>query len=97
MEHSAREMRLSSMTRAVVIVATLGVYTWVSKQPAVSLTAGLLVAAGLQLAVIGVRRFVPAGQQPLALYMFEFIADGVTLILFALTVFGGIHRVSMAA
>ena len=41
------------------------------------MAAGILVAAGFQVAVIVIRRIVPANAQPKALYIFELIADGV--------------------
>jgi hypothetical protein len=36
------------------------------------------------------RRMVPAEELPRALYIFEMIADGVTVLMFALGVFGAI-------
>ena len=53
-------------------------------------TATFLVAAAFQLAVIAMRRMVPADELPRALYIFEMIADGVTVLMFALGVFGAI-------
>jgi len=49
-----------------------------------------LVGAALQLAVILIRRFVPADMQPEAIYIYEYVADGASVLLFALGVFGGI-------
>jgi hypothetical protein len=95
MDESPREMRLSSTLRGLIIAAFIAAYTWISNQPAASLTESLLVAAGLQLAVIAIRRVVAADHQPLALYIFEFVADGVTVLLFALGIFGGILKVAM--
>ena len=90
MEESPREMRLSSAIRGVFIAALIGGYAWLFEQPAATLTVALLIAAGLQLAVIAIRHFFAADQQPLAIYIFEFIVDGVTVLLFALGVFGGL-------
>ncbi len=67
------------------------VYAWISTEPAISWKATFLIAAALQFAVIVIRRLVPAKALPLAIYTFEFIADGVTVLLFALGVFGGIR------
>jgi hypothetical protein len=67
-------------------------YGWFMREPAGSLSAGVLGAAGVQLLVIAMRRFVPADRLPQAMYVFEMIADGVTILLFALGVFGGIAR-----
>lgn len=97
MEPSAREMRLSATVRGIVITALIAGYAWVSHLPTVSLAATFLIAAGLQLAVLAIRRFVAPDRQPLALYVFEVIADGVTVLLFALGVFGGISKVAAIA
>jgi hypothetical protein len=92
MDPSAREMRLGSISRGIIIAAMVTGYAWALKQPAASLTAAFLIAAGLQLAVLAIRRFVARERQPLALFTFELIADGATVLLFALGVFGGISR-----
>jgi hypothetical protein len=97
MEPSLREMRLGSISRGIIIAVLIGGYAWVSKQPAASLTATFLVAAGLQLAVLAIRRFVAHERQPLALFIFELIADGATVLLFALGVFGGIYKAAAGA
>ena len=70
----------------------IAAYAWFSRQPGASMAAGLLVAAGFQLAVIVIRRVVPANAQPMTLYIFELIADGASVLLFALGVFGGIAK-----
>jgi hypothetical protein len=87
---------MSSAVRGIVIAVLIAGYAWISKQPAASMTAALLTAAGLQLAVILIRRFVAAEQQPLALYIFELVVDGITVLLFALGVFGGIANIAAA-
>jgi hypothetical protein len=97
MDPSTREMRLSSMTRGIVITVLIAGYLWVSKQPAGSLTTALLIAAGLQLVVLAVRRLVAPETQPMALYVFELLADGATVLLFALGVFGGIFKAAAGA
>jgi hypothetical protein len=53
-----------------------------------------LVGAALQLAVILMRRFVPADWQPEAIYLYEYVADGLSVLLFALGVFGGIAELT---
>jgi hypothetical protein len=93
-QSSAHERRLSSTGRGVIIAALIAVYTWFMRVPTVSPSASLLVAAGVQVAVIALRRFVPADRLPQAMYVFELIADGLTILLFALGVFGGIARVT---
>lgn len=94
MDYSPRELRLSSTTRGAAIAGLMLVYAWISKEPGISWKATFLIAAGLQLAVIVIRRIVPARAVPLAIYTFEFIADGVTVLMFALGVFGSIASVS---
>jgi hypothetical protein len=83
--------------RGLFIAGLVLVYTWFSGDPGVSLKAAFLVAAGLQLAVILIRRLVPADELPRTLYFFEMIADGVSVLMFALGVFGGIARISTLA
>ena len=97
MAESVREMRMSSAVRGTIIAILIAGYAWQFKQPAMSLSMSLLVAAGLQFVVIVIRRFVTADQQPLALYIFEMIADGATVLLFALGVFGGIANIAESA
>ena len=89
---TAHERRFSSGGRGVVIAVMIAFYGWFMHVPAGSVSVSLLAAAGLQLLVIALRRFVPADRLPQAMYIFEMIADGVTVLLFALGVLGGIAR-----
>jgi|SRR3954465_5426884 hypothetical protein len=89
-EESPREMRIASGLRGVVIAALLIGYGYVMRQPTVSFAASFLIAAALQIGVIVARRMLPRAQWPLAQYILEFVADGATVLLFALGVFGGI-------
>jgi hypothetical protein len=91
MDDSPRQMRLSSRVRGVVITALIAGYGWLFGQAQGSFAETLLIAAVLQAVVILLRRWVPAEGQPAAMYAFEMIADGITVLLFALGVFGGIH------
>jgi len=88
MDDSARDLRLSSTMRGVFITGLILVYSWFLKDPGVSLKVTFLIAAAFQFAVILIRRFVPADQLPRAIYIFELIADGVTVLMFAIGVFG---------
>lgn len=92
MNHSPGELRLSSGIRGGFIAVLIGIYGWITREPAGSLVVSLLIAAGVQLAVIAIRRWVPADRRPQAMYIFEYLADGITVLLFALGVFGGIAR-----
>ena len=93
MDHE-RDLRLSSTLRGVFIAVLIGVYGWVSKEPLVSWKASFLIAAGLQLVVIVIRRVAPPGDLARTIYLFEMIADGVTVLLFALGVFGSLAKVN---
>jgi hypothetical protein len=92
MDRSPRELRLSGMVRGAIIAGLIATYTYVLQQPGATFTASLLVAAGLQVAVLLLRKFVPVYLMPQALHVFDLLADAATVFLFALGVFGGILR-----
>jgi len=94
MDHLPAEMRLSSTARGIVIALLIATYGWVFRQPAASMTWTLLAGAGTQLIVILLRRFVPPANLPVALYLFEILADATTVFMFALGVYGGILKVA---
>src|SRR6187397_2950090 len=94
MDDSARDLRLSSTIRGVFITGLILVYTWFLKDPGVSLKVTFLIAAGFQFAVIVIRRFVPADELPRAIYIFELIADGVTVLMFGIGVFGALASIT---
>jgi hypothetical protein len=85
-----REQRWSSGGRGVAIAVLVGLYGWFMNEPTGSFTASLLVGAGVQILVLALRKLVPADRLPQAMYVFEYIADGVTVLMFALGVFGRI-------
>ena len=89
-----RDLRVSSTLRGVFIAVLIGVYGWVSKEPLVSWKASFLIAAGLQIVVIAIRRVAPAGDLPRTIYLFEMLADAITVLLFALGIFGSLARVN---
>jgi hypothetical protein len=90
-----RDWRRGAAFRSFVIAALLGIYAWVAGQPRESFAKLLLVAVALQVGVLVLQKFVPPSQLPKALYVYELLIDGATVLLFALAVFGGIA--SMAA
>jgi len=94
MTPTPREMRIDTRVRGVVITALIAGYGFLFKQPHASLVEGLLIGVALQLAVIMLRRWVPPEGQPAAMYAFEMVADGITVLMFALGVFGSIHGVA---
>ena len=85
-----KEQRWSSGGRGVAIAVLIGLYGWFMKEPTGSFTASLLVGAGLQILVLALRKLVPADRLPQAMYVFEYLADGLTVLMFALGVFGRI-------
>jgi len=89
-EAEARDLRVASWIRGLFIAALIVAYGWFVREPQASLTASFLVGIVLQVAIVVARRFVPAEAMPQAQYLFEMIADGVTVLMFALGVFGGI-------
>jgi hypothetical protein len=92
MEDSPRNLRFSSTVRGVIIGALIAIYAWLTHQPHASFAAGLVIGAALQVAVLLVRRFVPAGEAPRAIHVCEMLADGATVLLFALGVLGPLLR-----
>ena len=86
--------RLGEGVRGTIIGVMIAAYAYVMNQPGASLTSSLLVAAGLQLLVIVLRRVVPPEAQPSVMYVFELLVDAATVLLFSLGVFGGIIRVA---
>lgn len=91
---TTRPPRINDGSRSLIIGVMIAAYAYVMNQPGASLTSTLLVAAGLQLIVILIRRVVSVEAQPLAMYVFELLVDAATVLLFALGVFGGLIRVA---
>ena len=94
MSPTPREMRIDSRVRGVVITAMVAAYGWLFRQSQGSFTEALLIGAALQAIVILLRRWVPPEGQPAAMYAFEMVADGITVLMFALGVFASINRVA---
>jgi hypothetical protein len=97
MDDTPRQMRIDSRVRGVVIATMIAAYSWLFRQPQGSFAEALLIAALLQVIVILLRRWVPAEGQPAAMYAFEMIADGITVLMFALGVFGSIQGAAAQA
>jgi hypothetical protein len=89
-----RQMRIGTEVRGLFITVLIGGYAWFFNQPGATLAQMFLVAAVLQAIVIGMRRYFPAAALPYAMYVFEFLVDGATVLLFALGVYGGIFRMA---
>jgi hypothetical protein len=88
--------RLGDGVRGTIIGVMIAAYVYVMNQPGASLTSSLLIAAGLQLIVIVLRRVVAPDALPSVMYVFELLVDAVTVLLFALGVFGGLIRAADA-
>ena len=93
---TARDLRVASWIRGIFIGALIVAYGWFVREPQASLTASFLVGLVLQVVIVVARRLVPAGALPQAQDVFEMIADGVTVLMFALGVFGGIAHLADA-
>ena len=85
-----REPRINSYVRGAAIGFIALAYGLMTRQSDASFTWSLLIAAGLQVAVLLLRRFVPPDQLPQVMNLLEMVADGATVLLFALGVYGGI-------
>jgi len=91
--HAPADRRLNSWVRGGVIAALVVGYGWIRGAPQPSFALMLVVGALLQFLVILVRRFLPADQRAGAQDVFELLADGVTVLCFALGVYGAIANI----
>jgi hypothetical protein len=96
MEESPHQERLGSWTRGIFIAALIVAYGWFIGHPQGSFAQMFVVGAAIQILVIVVRKLVPSEHRARAQYVFEMVADGVTVLVFALGVFGGIARTAAA-
>ena len=85
-----REPRINSYVRGAAIGFIALVYGLMTRQSDASFTSWLLIAAGLQVAVLLLRRFVPPDQLPQMMNLVELLADAATVLLFALGIYGSI-------
>lgn|SRR5690348_989848 len=85
-----RQMRWNSTLRGTAIAVLIGAYGLVAKFGGGSFMSSLLIAAGLQAALLLARRFVPGYLQPQVIDVIELLADAATVLLFALGIFGAI-------
>lgn len=91
---SPGQLRLNGAARSVIIVYGIAAYTYLFPQPgaATGAMAMLLVGIGLQVLLLLVRYVVKGELAPTAQFIFELLADGVTVLLFALATYQGILR-----
>ena len=78
--------------RGIIIATLIVAYCWFIGQPQDSFAQMFVVGAAIQILVILVRKLVPAQHRAQAQYVFELVADGITVLVFALGVLGGITR-----
>ncbi len=93
----SRKERLNSWTRGTVIAVLIVGYGWLVGYPQGTATGLFVAGVVVQLLVILVRKLLPANVRPQAQDIFELLADGVTVLVFALGVFGAIARISVNA
>ncbi len=90
MNETPRHKRLSDPARGIFIAVFIALYSWASKQSDGSMAVALLVGAAVQIAILGMRRIVPPDRMPETIYVIEMIADGITVMSFAIGVLGPI-------
>ena len=96
MDDSPQQERLASWMRGVFIAGLIIAYGWFIGHPQGSFAQMFAVGAAMQILVIVVRKLVPAQQHASAQNIFEIVADGVTVLVFALGVIGGINSAAAA-
>ena len=90
MDEETRELRISSMMRGVFLAVLTAGYAMTMPYPQASFKASFAIGALLQLGILLLRKFAPADAFPKTQYLLELLADGATVLLFALGVFGTI-------
>jgi len=87
-----RDQRRGAAYRSAVIAVMIAFYGWFMHLPSAPFKQTFLIAAGLQLLLIVLKRLVSADQLPQALVAYETVADGITVLLFAVGVLGKIAQ-----
>ena len=82
--------------RGIFIAALIVAYGWFIGHPQGSFARMFVAGAAIQILVIFVRQLLPAQQRARVQYIFELLADGVTVLMFALGVLGGITQAAAA-
>lgn len=78
--------------RGIIIATLIILYCCFIGQPLNSFARMFVAGAAIQILIIVVRKLVPAQHLGQAQYVFEVVADGVTVLVFALGVVGEITR-----
>ena len=92
MNATPRQVRIGNIMRGVAIAVLLTAYGFLMPYPQVSFKVMFLIGASLQLAIIFARKFVPPELMPQVQNACELIADGATILAFALGIFGAIGQ-----
>ena len=82
--------------RGIIIAVLVVVYGWFVGHPEGSFAMMFVAGAAIQILVILARKLLPAQWSAQSQYVFELLADGVTVLVFALGVIGGITAASAA-
>jgi hypothetical protein len=80
------------MMRGVIFALLTAGYAILMPYPQASFKVSFAIGATLQLAILLMRKFAPAEAFPRVQYLLELLADGVTVLLFALGVLGTIAK-----
>jgi hypothetical protein len=96
MDKETRDLRISSMMRGVFFGLLTAGYAILMPYPQASFKVSFAIGAALQLAILLLRRFAPADSFPKVQYLLELVADGATVLLFALGVLGTIAKMPQA-
>ena len=95
-ENAPRKDRISSLGRGFFIGAFVAVYGLFTNYPQASFTWMFLAGAGMQLAVLFVRKFLPPDLRDQFQEVFEYLADGITVLSFAIGIYGSIAGITAA-
>ena len=90
MDKETRDLRISSMMRGVFFGLLTAGYAILMPYPQASFKVSFAIGAALQLAILLMRKFAPPDAMPKVQYLLELLADGATVLLFALGVLGTI-------
>ena len=93
---SPHQERLASWLRGIFIAVLIVAYGWFVGHPEGSFAKMFVAGAAVQILVIIARKLLPARWGAQAQYVFELLADGVTVLVFALGVISGINAASAA-
>ena len=83
-----RSLRFTATVRGLLIGTLFAAYFFLGLLPEGHFRASLIIAAVAQFITLIVARTAPAGRVHLSLFVIELLADGATVLLFALAIVG---------